>query len=178
MAYSFSVLIFFLGCAFAVLSIVLWSMKNGISPMPTTNKTKEALYSLLPYLDEGIVYELGSGWGSLLISLAKFYPNCSVVGYETSPIPYYVSTFIVWAIRLNNIDLHKKDFFAIPLSEASIVVCYLYPGAMSKLKLKFEKELRPGTLIISNTFAIPGWTPAAIAESKDLYRTKVYLYKK
>ena len=56
-------------------------------------------------------------------------------------------------------------------------VCYLYPGAMRQLKEKFIKELKPGTMIISNTFAIPGWIPQQVWEVNDLYKTKIYRYE-
>ena len=47
---------------------------------------------------------------------------------------------------------------------------------MEKLKEKFLKELKPGTIIISNTFAISGLKPTQIIEINDIYKTKVYKY--
>ncbi len=32
------------------------------------------------------------------------------------------------------------DFFNVDLKDAGLVVCYLYPGAMERLKDKFEKD--------------------------------------
>ena len=49
---------------------------------------------------------------------------------------------------------------------------------MKRLKEKLEAELKPGTLVISNTFAIPGWAYEKMLEVDDLYRTKIYLYKR
>ncbi len=59
-----------------------------------------------------------------------------------------------------------------------MVVCYLYPGAMRKLKDKFEQELAPGTLVVSNTFSISGWKPINVIDTHDLYNTHIYLYEK
>lgn len=157
-------------------SIIFWTIKNGISPMPTSLKAKKCLLEALPKLS-GIVYELGSGWGTLAFPIASRHPDVLVIGYETSPFPYFYSKILSLLKRLPNLKLIRKDFFKISLTDASVVVCYLYPGAMQKLKVKFSEELKPGTLIISNTFAIPGWRPEKVIVVKDLYRSRIYIYK-
>lgn len=158
-------------------SIVVWSIKNGISPMPTSPKVKSSLLSILPEKFEGTIYELGSGWGTLIVPLAKKFPNCRIVGFETSPFPFWFSRLWLKMLGLPNVHLMRKDFFSVNLSDASLVVCYLYPGAMKRLKGKLEAELQPGTLVVSNTFAIPGWSSEKMLEADDIYRSKIYLYK-
>lgn len=158
-------------------SIVIWSIRNGIAPMPTSFKAKQALLKALPPTVSGEVYELGAGWGTLLLPLAQRYPHTSIIGFETSTIPFYV-TYLRMALKtLPNLKLYRRDFFQADLQKAGLVVCYLYPEAMRRLKVKFEKELRPGTWVISNTFAVPGWKAIDKVEVGDLYRTVVYIYK-
>lgn len=157
------------------LSIIYRTIKNGISPMPSSNKATKAILSLIPGAN-GSIYELGSGWGTLGISLAKNCPTHKVIGFENSLVPYYVSRLLQLFTRLPNLTFKKGDFFEVPLNDTPLVVCYLYPGAMKKLKEKFNKELQSGSYVISNTFAIPGWKPIKVIEIPDLYRTKVYLY--
>ncbi|NGX42362.1 MAG: hypothetical protein K940chlam7_00642 [Chlamydiae bacterium] len=172
------ILLFFFGLlAWIVGSIVIWSIRNGISPMPTSRKAKKSLLFLLPRDLKGKVYELGSGWGTLAFLLAKALTKCQIIGYELSTFPYFISKLRQWPQRLPNLTLVRGDFFSIPLDDASLIVCYLYPGAMRRLKSKFEKELKPGTWVISNTFAIPGWEPMRIEETGDIYRSKIYLYR-
>lgn len=166
--------LFFLGVLF---SIVMWSIRTGISPMPTTSKVKNILLQALPPQVQGTIYELGSGWGTLAFSLAKHYPQCQVIGYESSPVPYWISLGLSWLTQNNNLRLVKQDFFQAHLQDAALVVCYLFPGAMSKLKQKFEKELPPETWVISNTFVVPGWEPLEIYQVNDLYQTKIFVYK-
>lgn len=165
----------------ALISIVISSVRNGISPMPTSLKTKIQLFEALPSPSQinGTIYELGSGWGTLAIPLAKQYPQSQVIAYETSPVPYWVSRTLGYFI-LNthtHLSLVRQDFFQADLNDAALIICYLYPGAMSKLKDKFEKELRSGTWIISNTFAVPGWQPFKVYTVNDLYHTKIFVYK-
>lgn len=157
--------------------IVFWTWYNGISPMPTSKKAKISLFKNLPVCREGTIFELGSGWGTLVFPLAKKYPTCKVIGLENSPLPYLFSKSRQRLNPLPNLELRFTNFFSLPLNEASLIVCYLYPGAMKKLKIKFEKELTKGTYVISHTFSIPGWQPLNVYEIHDLYHNKIYLYK-
>lgn len=158
-------------------SIVYYSLKNGISPMPTSNKVKRQLMSLLDQEKiHGRIYDLGSGWGTLATALADKYGDCCVTGFENSTIPYLASLIRSRLTHHRNIKFVRENFYNHPLNDADLVVCYLYPGAMEKLKIKFENELKENTVVLSNTFAIPAWRPAKNIVVDDLYRTKLYLY--
>ena len=150
-----------------VLSSILWSTyRNGISPMPTSRQVRRALWNALPKCN-GPIYELGSGWGHLLILLAKKYPHAKIVGYETSWVPYFVSRIVT--LTFYTITVSRKDFFKEDLSQASLFVCYLYPGAMKKLR---DVEVP----LITHTFALPGREISHCIEAKDIYRTKIMVY--
>ena len=99
------------------------------------------------------------------------------MAYELSPLPYLFSWIVNKICPKHNLCFERVDFFEKDLTDAGLVVCYLYPGAMARLKSKFDKELKPGTWVISNTFAVPGWHPVKIVEVADLYHTKIYLYR-
>ena len=70
---------------FLILLVVIYTFRTGISPAPTTGKVNRELWKLLPEKVDGTVYELGSGWGTLAVPLARRYPH--VVAYELSPLP-------------------------------------------------------------------------------------------
>ena len=179
--------------AFALLSFVLvlaafalllgYTIRTGISPVPTTPRVAAEIFalcppeSLVPSVAGGVVYELGSGWGNLAIALAERFPDRAVVGYELSPLPWLVSRL---ALRLRprpNLALRRADFMAADLGDAALVVCYLYPGAMRRLRDKLARELQAHALVVSNAFLVPGWRPAAVRRSADQYETPVYLYR-
>ena len=175
------VIIFFVFLIFILwvwFSVILWSMKNGISPMPSSDKAKKKVLAAIPHETQGVVVDLGSGWGNMVSGIARLLPHCQVIGYETSPIPYFLSKFWKKIEGLSNLKIIRKDFFDISLKDVSLVYCYLYPAAMEKLKVKFEKELKPGTVVITNTFAIPGWEPVKIWQLADMYHTRIYVYVK
>lgn len=163
-------------CVIAVilLLIVVWTVRTGISPMPTFSKVKMSLFSNLPETAAGRVYELGSGWGTLARPLARRYPDCQVTAFELSPIPYLFSKIVM---SESNLSYVRDDFFQADLSDAKLIICYLYPAAMVRLQSKFEKELKKGTLVVTHTFAIPGWKADKTIDVADLLKTKIYLYR-
>ena len=169
-------ILFFLVLSIALLilfSLVYSTIQTGISPMPTSSKMREALFLHLPELHKGKVVDLGSGWGNLIFSLSKHYPNSQIIGYECSPIPY-LFTFLF--NTYSNLKIYRKNFFKISVSDADLIVCYLYSKRMGALREKLEKEVKPGAWILSHTFAISGWVPKQIIEINDLYHSKIYVY--
>lgn len=159
-----------------VTSIVYWSIKNGISPMPTSPKVKARMLEIPLKLNQGTIYELGAGWGTLAFAFAKKYPAHQVKAYETSWIPYAFCCVRNFIYPQSNLQIYRVDFFNIPLQDAALVICYLYRGAMKKLKLKFDAELDAGAIVLSNTFKFLDKTPNYTFEVADLYRTKIYVY--
>jgi hypothetical protein len=55
--------------------------------------------------------------------------------------------------------MHFGDIFAHDLTGYDLVYAFLSPAPMSRLWDKVGREMRPGTLFVSNTFAIPGVAP-------------------
>ncbi len=160
-----------------MLSIVFHTLRTGISPMPTSGKVRRQLLSLLPEEIEGTVLELGSGWGTLAFALADHCPRARVVAFELSPLPYAFSRLRQRLAPRPNLRLLREDFFRASFSEASAVVCYLFPGAMTRLAPRLAGELAPGTRVLSHTFALRGWKPLRTLVVDDLYRTPIYLYE-
>lgn len=169
-------LIFALLCAIVgvIACMLYWTIRNGISPMPTARKVRRALFEHMPEGMRGTIAELGSGWGTLALPIAQKYPHSSVIGYETNPIAYLFSTLFC---RCPNLHFERRDFFTVPLEGVSCIVCYLYPGAMQALADKCRRELQPGAYIISHTFALPGFVAEKVIEVPDLYKTRIYIYR-
>jgi hypothetical protein len=170
--------ILFGACLLGILiSIVSYTVYNEISPMPTSQKAKKYLLKALPKdLPKGKIYELGSGWGTLAFPIAFHFSQTPVIAIENSPLPFLFSKSRFFLESPKNLKILKQNFFTLSLNDAALIICYLYPKGMQKLKIKFENELKSGTWVISNTFAIPGWKPVKVYEIHDLYQTKIYVY--
>lgn len=161
---------------FALLSIVWYSCQNGISPMPTSPKVKKLFLQTLPTNITGPIKELGAGWGTLAFALAKKYPHNHVTAYENSLFPYWFCQCRLWLYPHKNLCFVRKDFYIDSFHDTALLTCYLFPGAMKKLKSKLEEELSPKAMVATHTFAIPNWTPLSTATVNDLYHTRIYLY--
>lgn len=162
----------------AALVIVVFTVTNGIPPMPSSAMAvQEIVAACKRHKAQGPILELGSGWGGLSMRLTIEYPDAKVVGYENCPVPYLWSRFITLVSLRRNVKILLADFYRSDLSDATTVVCYLCPSAMQKLSVKLQRELRPGSLIVSNTFALPGWKPVEVKTTTDTFRSKVYVYK-
>ena len=158
------------------ISIVGFSLYTGISPMPSSRNATRIMALSLPKNSQNI-YELGSGWGGLAIYLARKHPLARCHAIEISPLPWIVSVALQRIRQCSNLKIRRKNFFLLSLAEADVVVCYLYPGAMLKLKTKFERELKQGSWVISNSFAVPGWVPANTVQINDIWGSKIFIYQ-
>lgn len=146
--------------------------------MPSSKSAKKMILQLLPKnIEEGVIYELGSGWGGLALLLAKHYPHVRVIAFEVSPVPYLVSCIRQILSRKSNLTILRKNFFGHHYSDAKAIVCYLYPGAMKKLAPKLKEELPEKSTIISNTFALTGWE-VSLFFADDWAATRIYRYER
>ena len=160
-----------------VLSIAITTLRVGISPMPSSHQATQVILAMLPERVEGTIVELGSGWGTLAFPIYRNGSESRVIGMEVSFFPWLWSRLVKCIMGYKNLNLVRQDFHRASLREASVVVCYLFPQAMTNLHEKLREELRPGSLVISNTFRLPGWSPEKVVVLQDAYRTPVYLYR-
>lgn len=165
--------IFFLLLIGLSLSLIWFTWAYGISPMPTSPKVKKALLHELPQTFSGTVYELGSGWGTLTFPLAEKYREAQVVGFEISWVPFLFSNLRLFFSHQKNLQFQRRDFFKEDLHQGNLFICYLYPAAMEKLKMKLPK----GSVLVTHTFALPGLKPDRTVSVNDLYKTLIYFYK-
>lgn len=158
------------------LSLVWGSLRAGITPVPSSRKARQAILSAADPTPPGVIVELGSGWGSLALALAKKYPQNQIVGYEISLVPWLVSLLLKQLYGADNLTLRRQNFFTTALPQSTLLVCYLYPGGMRKLADKLKQEQPDVQKLISNTFALPGHEPTQVIRLTDLYKSPIYVY--
>jgi 16S rRNA A1518/A1519 N6-dimethyltransferase RsmA/KsgA/DIM1 with predicted DNA glycosylase/AP lyase activity len=125
----------------------------------------------------GAIIDLGSGWGNFVIRIARRNPQRQVIGYEMSYLPWLTSALLKNALGLQNLTLYRQNFYNVNLPDASVLVCYLYPDAMERIKDKLLLEHPNINFIISNNFALPSWQPYKVKTINDFYKSPIYLYK-
>lgn len=148
-------------------SIIYWTLKLGISPMPTSRAVQKVLIQTLPSDYTGTIYDLGSGFGSMLFFFSFRYPKATIIGYEQSLFPYLISK--IW-LKRKNIEIKRVDFRKEKLKQGWFYI-YLYSQGMREL----NPDLFKGSFLISNTFQlmIPYTRKIPVL---DWYRSHLYFY--
>jgi len=173
------------GALLAIAVVFIWTIRTGSPPTPTSPAARRAMLAILPrhlprvFTEDkpGAIYELGAGWGGMALALARQYPDDSVAGVELAPVPWLVAKCRSMMPGHGNLEIRYGDFHASDLSDAGLVVCYLSADGLARLKPKLEDELPKGALVLSNTFAMPGWRRTDETAAGDIYHSPVYLYE-
>ena len=65
----------------------------------------------------------------------------------------------------------------LPLGEYRVVYAFLSPAPMQALWAKAQREMKPGTILISNTFRIPGVVPELECPLPDRRDAHLLVYR-
>ena len=147
--------------AFCLLLSVYWSVSRSRVPLFLSSQAaSEAVAKLLPLEGSFNFLDLGSGLGGVLASLARARPAGRYYGIESAPVPFLLSRLRA-ALGARSFSVSWGDFKDLDLGRYDVVYVYLSPAAMGDLWRKARREMRSGGLLISNSFAVPGVTPAS-----------------
>lgn len=148
-------------------------------PVPSSGPLKDkVLEDICRYLQaaENITFmDLGSGWGTLLIPLAKKFPQHRFIGIERAFLPYLLSK--LRSGKLKNLTFLRGDIFDADISRADVVYCFLMQRLMDDLTPYLKQNLRKGALVYSCRFTCPDWQPEKTVSLGSTYET-YYVYKK
>ena len=153
---------------FVALFVVFWNA-HGRVPLFLTGKT--VLKEISERLPEGqfLFADLGSGLGGVLSRLARARPDGKYFGIENAPLPFAVG----WArcLGLSNCVMKWGSFEKADLAAFDFVYAYLSPVPMPALYEKAKREMKQGSLLISNSFDVPGGDADEVVEAggKTLY---------
>ena len=113
------------------------------------------------------LYDLGSGDGRFVIAAAK--RGANAVGIEINPFQVWWSNFLIALLRLKNAKVVRANIFNYDISDADIVICYLWPETNSRLKPLLEKMLKPEVRVITHLFRFHGWEPKIVDKEAQIY---------
>ena len=141
--------------------------------VPTMPEFIEGFFEFGPLSSFDVVYDLGCGDGRLLFAaLEKGAGRC--VGIDIDPEKIREAKELAGENKVEErVAFIEGDFLEQDFSDATVIFCYLFPEAMNALRPKFEKELRPGTRIISEVFSVLKWKET---ETKTVNQKRFHLY--
>jgi ribosomal protein L11 methylase PrmA len=120
--------------------------------VPTPQEVVDAMLKLAKVTKNDVVYDLGSGDGRIPITAAKTY-GARGVGIDIDPQRIKEATENLKTSGVGDlVKFLNQDLFTTDISEATVVTLYLLPSLNLKLMPKLNKELKPGTRIVSHAF--------------------------
>lgn len=151
-----------------MLASFLW----GAGYQPTPPSVTRRMMEMARVRPNDRVYDLGAGTGALVLR-ALDEGASSVVGLEIEPLRVAILRLRRrWHPRGDRLEIRREDFFRTDLRDATLVLVFLWPGAMRRLDRKFREELRAGTRVVSYWHPLRGWR--TVEEDRKL---RVYSYE-
>lgn len=117
------------------------------------------------------VYDLGAGFGRIMFKAAESKAN--VIGYEIDPVKViWIRNQIkkkLYTTLESNIEIRQQNLLTADLTGADVVYCYLSQPLMKSISQLAEKQMKPGTKIISAEHRINNWKPTYIDNPNKIY---------
>ena len=169
--------------------IDIWQGSHGrgdaedLAPfVPTPPEVVAKMFELAKADKDSVIYDIGCGDGRIIIYAARTF-GAQGVGIDIDPERIKESKEnakkegVEKLVKFLLEDATKTD-----ISAATIVTTYLLPESNEIMRPKFERELKPGTIIVTHNYIVPGWEgkeidSATLADASGTEHT-VFLYKK
>ncbi len=149
---------------------------QGAPFVPTPMRAVEHVLKAAKIKKGDRVYDIGCGDGRFVYFANKLYQADSV-GLELDPSIWCLAQIrkFLWKSKAKIV---LGDFRNFNLSNANQIVCYMMPNTLAKFRIKFNKELKKGTRVVSYAFHIEGWTPVKkIPRNKKLNISPIWIYE-
>lgn len=167
--------VFLLG--FVLVLLLNWNSVSERVPLYLSGApTRQALIGLLQQQPADFRFiDLGCGPGSALLALARQFPQAQFVGVETAPLSFALA----WlrALRQPNCLVRLENLWRTDLSTYDVVYCFLSPAPMARLWDKAQAQMRPGSLLVSNSFEVPEQPAEQVIEVGDWRGSRLLIWQ-
>jgi ribosomal protein L11 methylase PrmA len=125
--------------------------------VPTPQEVVDVMLKIAKVTKNDVVYDLGSGDGRIPITAARVY-GARAVGIDIDPARISDANENLKSAAnsertiLQRVQFLNQDLFTTNIGEATVVTLYLLPSLNLKLIPKLNKELKPGTRVVSHAF--------------------------
>ncbi len=138
--------------------IAVWT--NGEVPfVPTPPDVVDRMLEMARVRTGDVVYDLGSGDGRILIRAAKRY-GVKGIGIEIDAELVRKAQNSAIKEKVDHlVEFRAQDALTVDVSPATVVTLYMLPEFNAKLRSILEKQLKPGSRVVSHDYGIEGWVP-------------------
>ena len=159
-------------------SVPVWT--DGEVPfVPTSLEVIDRMLELARAKPGDVVYDIGSGDGAIVIRAAKKY-GLRGVGIEIDPGLVLKARNNAFREKVEHlVEFRAQDAFAADISPATFVTLYMLPEFNAKFRPILERQLKPGSRVVSHDFPIEGWVPDRVEAVKGtlLHDHRVLLFE-
>lgn len=157
-------------------SAVYWStFRSQVPYFPSNDQVTLPLKNLLLQQGPARVIDIGSGLGGLMMQLAQSFPRSTFSGIEIAPLPWAMSVLRSKFTR-SPVKFLYGDYRHLNFGDYDVVYAYLSPVVMSAVWQKAVKEMKPGSLLISNEFNIIDM-PAHMTLETNVQSSRLYVWR-
>ena len=142
--------------------------------VPTPQEVVDAMLKLAKVGPNDVVYDLGSGDGRIPITAVRTFNAKSATGIDIDPQRIREANENLKAANVGNrVRFLNQDLFTTDISEATVVTLYLLPSLNLKVLPKLNKELKPGTRVVSHAFDMGDIKPE---QTQNINGRTIYLW--
>jgi len=142
--------------------------------VPTPPEVVDAMLKLANVTAKDTVFDLGCGDGIIVATAAQKF-GAQAVGIDIDPQRVKeANERIQKAGVTDKVKILNEDLFEANISPATVVTLYLLPSLNQKLIPKLNKDLKPGTRIVSQSFDMGDEYPPE--KTVDVNGRMVYLW--
>jgi predicted RNA methylase len=121
--------------------------------VPTPQEVVVGMLKLAKVGPGDVVYDLGSGDGRIPITAVKEFGAARGIGIDIDPQRIAEANANAQAAGVTDrVKFLNQDLFTSNISDATVVTLYLLPTLNLKLLPKLNKDLKPGTRVVSHSF--------------------------
>ena len=166
--------LFAIKMAYVICTAIALPVTQGALFVSTSKARIRACINAVPMKAGQTLVDLGCGDGRVLRQAQKQY-MVRAIGYEINWLAFLKARLLSFGLK--NVEIKRQDFWSADLTGADVVFCYLYPDVMKKLSAKLCTNLKPGAVIVSCNFILPGFEPSrVIRPAGALQGDPVYIY--
>jgi len=136
----------------------------GLPSRPTKPDRIRKALQLVNLKQNETLYDLGAGDGRVLLIAAREF-GAKAVGIEAGP----VQCLLIW-LRIvlgglgDRVQVKLQNFYKADLGGADVVFIYATLQELMKLAPHLEKQMKPGSRLVSISADFPEWEPSVFDE--------------
>lgn len=159
---------FFLVASGCGSTVAVWT-EGEVPFVPTTPEVIDRMLEVARVKPGDVLYDVGSGDGAIIIRAAKKY-GVKGVGIEIDQGLVRKARNNAFREKVEHlVEFRAEDAFTADISPATIVTLYMLPEFNAKFRPILERQLKPGSRVVSHDYSIQGWVPDQVEVVKGTF---------